>query len=155
MTGDACQQYLEDPEAHAAHLDRCDDCRVLFGMLGDGDDLLPERELPSAALRTLPLAPWEGASHRAWPLVLGGAALLVAAAALLFSLAGVSPAAGFRNAVSTNVPSVGSAMTTAQLVGEALQHAPALWQVGLAVAFLAINALFLFLLKRAPRGVDG
>jgi hypothetical protein len=154
MNTDACQRYLEDPELHGAHLDECADCRSLFATLDDADALQHEG-MAGVSLDTLPLAAWEGASHRAWPLVIGGALLLAALAIALFTMAGVSPATGFSSAVTTNVPNVGSALTTAHLVGDALQHAPAVWQIGLAVAFIAVNALFIALLRRAPRGVDG
>jgi hypothetical protein len=75
----ACDHYLEDPEANAEHLRECESCRALFG----GLEQRPV-ELRPIAHRELPLAPWEGAAHRAWPLVVGGALAVLALALSLF-----------------------------------------------------------------------
>src|SRR5215470_6396266 len=81
---DACQRYLEDPEANAGHLAECRECRALFDTLGISVDERP------VSVGTLPLAPWEGATYRAWPLVAGGVAL-IAIAVMLCIVLGVSP----------------------------------------------------------------
>jgi hypothetical protein len=84
---DACQQYLEDPEANAAHLQTCAECRAVNAGLTVKTDAEP----PSIDIDALPLAPWEGSSHRPWTLVLGGAAVLIAIALALLDAAGLSP----------------------------------------------------------------
>src|SRR5947207_14516805 len=82
---DACQRYLEDPEANQGHLAECEECRALFDTLGLAVD---ERPL---SVGHLPLAPWEGASFRPWPLVLGGVALLLAVVIALCYWLGIAP----------------------------------------------------------------
>ena len=95
-------------------------------------------------LDALPLAPWEGASHRTWPLVGAG---LVAALTLLIvvsAAAGVSPV----DAVQASLPSVQALLTFLQLTGRAI-GGPLV-----AVLFVVINTLLFLLLRRAPKGVD-
>ena len=72
MTDQACQQYLEDPEANAAHLRTCAKCNAEAIALAEKADVEP----PPLDLNALPLAPWEGSQYRAWPLVLGTAAVV-------------------------------------------------------------------------------
>lgn len=143
-----CQRYLEDPEGNASHLDTCADCRAFFAEL--------EAPLPAAAERPtitvdeLPLAPWEGASHRPWPLILGGAVAVLALAAALFVASGVSPVVVLRRLV----PSFDLITTIVRMGSDAVQHAPAGLQIGLAVSFLVVNTIFFLLLRRAPKGID-
>lgn len=140
---EACQQYLENPEAHPEHLAGCAECREM------ADALMEPRLQPGASevrLPNLPLAPWEGASHRSWPLVLGSALTVIAIAAAFFAAAGVSPVEVFRN----NAPSLDMAVSIIRLV----QNAPATFHIVVIVSFVVVNALFLLLLRRAPRGID-
>ena len=65
---DDCQRALEDPEANAEHLRECAECRAVFDALGVEVDAKP---LP---VGEMPLASWEGASHRPWGLI-GAAAI--------------------------------------------------------------------------------
>ncbi|MGH9421579.1 MAG: hypothetical protein ACRD3J_16500, partial [Thermoanaerobaculia bacterium] len=80
MNQDACQQYLEDPEANAAHLRTCAECRAVNAGLTEKADAGATAGATSINVDALPLAPWEGSSHRPWPLVLGVAAVVVAVA---------------------------------------------------------------------------
>ena len=133
-----CQKYLEDPEANAAHLDECESCRTLADTLAaDTSSVLDPRSSVE-----LPLAAWEGASYRAWLLVVGALVVVGLIALLLFVVTGTSPAS-----LAANVPSVGVIVTTLQHFGAA---APGV----IAVLFVLVNALFIALLRRAPRGID-
>jgi len=62
-----CDLYLEDPETHAAHAQSCAECGVLAEAFGLPD--VPPRPIQVDAL---PMAAWEGAKHRTWPLVIAG-----------------------------------------------------------------------------------
>ena len=141
---DACQRYLEDPEANPGHLADCAECRALFDTLGLAAD---ERPL---AVGTLPLAPWEGASYRAWPFVLGSIALLLVVAIALCYWLGIAP---WSIAYS-------SAITMADIYFEigayasALKEASIIWQIGFGFLFIVVNAALVLLLRRAPRGID-
>jgi hypothetical protein len=143
MNDQDCARYLEDPEGNAAHLAGCDACCALFGELEESVEHAP------LTIGRLPLAPWEGAKHRAWPLVLLGAAGVLALAVALFQVAGVSPMYGV--AAATKVPPPSSAMTLAADVSRALMRSAGGWII---VGFLAANALLFALLRRSPRGVD-
>ncbi len=146
MNNEACQQYLEDPEANAGHLATCETCATLFNELDAG--VLPK----PIAVEALPLAPWEGARHRAWPLVLGGAVAACASAAVLFLAAGVSPASGVRAAM--HVPSPTHMVELAGDVGTALMSAPGGFRIKLLAGFVLVNLMLIALLRRSPRGVD-
>jgi hypothetical protein len=135
-----CEEYLNDPEANAAHLESCEVCRSIEEDLGDAVPVAPR----PLNLDALPLAPWEGASHKTWPLVAAG---LVATLTLLFvvsAAAGVSP----MRAVRSSLPSVQALLTFLQLTGRAI-GAPLV-----AVLFVVINTILFVLLRRAPKGVD-
>ena len=138
MNPDSCQRYLEDPEANAAHLAQCEKCRALVETL---DERLEASGLGPRASE-LPLASWEGASYRSWPLVIGGALLVGVLAAVLLAVAGTSPLS-----VIGTVPSPSVIMST-------LQHVGASAPVLVCVLFVLVNAIFIALLRRAPRGID-
>ena len=53
MTNDECQRYLEDPEANAAHLQTCAECRAVSAALAEKSDVEPA----SIDVNALPLAP--------------------------------------------------------------------------------------------------
>jgi len=147
MTQDRCQQYLEEPEAHPAHVAECASCRAV------AEELRGSIE-PRTAGVPLPLAPWEGASHRSWPLVAGVMLAVVAMAAAFFAVAGVSPRVEIGRALSASVASMSAWASFLSSAGGALQHAPASLQILIAVSFLLVNALLIVLLRRAPRGID-
>ena len=144
MNPESCQRYLEDPEANAAHLAECEDCRAL------ADSLEPPIPGGGHAMADLPLATWEGASHRSWPLVIAGAIAVAVIAGLLFAATGTTPTQLLRG----NVPSGDVVASILRLAGGAVQNAPVRWQIGIAVSFLVVNAIFIALLRRAPRGID-
>lgn len=158
MTRPECDSFLEDPEAHAGHARTCESCGALRKDLDRIDSILDNGRLESIPARNLaaeapPLAPWEGASDRAWPLVILSAAILLFAATAFFMLSGIAPIRGFAEAVSqsvfprVNVVSVGTAWA------RTLQRAPAGIHLILGLSFIAINVLFVFLLRRQPKGI--
>jgi hypothetical protein len=142
MKTDSCLQYLEDPEANAGHLADCAECRALFG----------EHEVSTkpVALDALPLAPWEGARHRAWPLVLGGVVVALIAAAVLCMIAGMTPL----HVVESSFKSVQSMRAFVFTSADALRDASRGAQLAFAGVFLAVNGVLVALLRRSPRGID-
>jgi len=140
MNSVSCQRYLEDPEANAAHLVECEKCRALE------DGLQASGLGPRSSVDTdrLPLAPWEGASYRSWALVFAGTIIVGAIAAVFFFATGAWP----------RLPSFDVVVSTARHLGMAAQNAPASWQLVVAVLFIVVNAIFIALLRRAPRGID-
>ncbi len=136
-----CEEYLNDPEANAAHLESCEVCRVFES--DDLADAIPVQPRPMN-LEALPMAAWEGASHRTWPLVAAGLVAMLTLLIVLSAAAGVSPVA----AVSSTLPSVQALLTFLQLTGRAI-GVPLV-----AVLFVVINTLLFVLLRRAPKGVD-
>ena len=144
-----CDDYFEYPERNASHLEECASCRVLAD---------PSGGIHAASIRVdldaLPLASWEGASHRTWPLVATGISALFILAVALFVAAGTPPIRGIAQAIASGATSFESATKFFNLVGTGLQGAPAVVHVTIAVLFLVINAILFLLLRRAPRGVD-
>jgi hypothetical protein len=144
-----CEDYFEDPEKHAAHLETCALCRGL------GEDVdVPEVPARPLSVDALPLATWEGASHRTWPLVVVGVVSVLILAIALFLAAGTPPLRGIARAVTSSVTSFEAATKFFQLFGTGLHSAPALVHVTIAVLFVFINSLLFLLLRRAPRGID-
>jgi hypothetical protein len=136
-----CEEYLNDPEANAAHLESCEVCQMLES--DELADAVPVQARPMN-LDALPLAPWEGASHRTWPLVAAGIVASLTLLIVLSAAAGVSPVA----AMSSSLPSVQALMTLLQLTGRAI-GGPLV-----AVLFVVINTILFVLLRRSPKGAD-
>ena len=146
MKDNACQQYLEDPEANAAHLRTCAKCNAEAMALAEKADV----EAPSIDLNALPLAPWEGSSHRAWPLVLGTSAVVVIVALALLDAAGMSPL----HVVEGSLTSMEAIRTQLNRAANSLRAASLGAQIAFALAFIVVNGLLIALLRRAPRGID-
>ena len=144
-----CEDYFEDPVKNAAHLESCTLCRAL-----DSDDEAPVIEHRPLDVDALPLATWEGASHRTWPLVAAGLVSILVLAVALFLAAGTPPLRGIAHAVTSSFTSFEAASRFIQLLGSGLHSAPMLVHVTIAVLFVFINTLLFFLLRRAPRGID-
>lgn len=146
MTRDTCDRYLEEPEANEAHLAECESCAAMVREL---DAAIATKPVMS---RDLPVAPWEGASHRPWTLIIGAVLALLAGALALFTISGGSPVDALRQS--------GSALPVAmfapvmKMVSGGVRNAPVGWQFGIGIAFLVVNAVLFLLLRRAPRGVD-
>lgn len=146
MTEDACQRYLEDPEANAAHLQTCAECRAVSAALS----AKAGGEPTSIDVNTLPLAPWEGSSHRPWPLVLGLGAVLVIIALALCDAAGMSPV----HVAESSLASMEAIRRFVNSATTTLRGASFGWQIAFGAAFLIVNALLVLLLRRSPRGID-
>jgi hypothetical protein len=146
VVNDACQRYLEDPEANAGHLRTCAKCNAEAMALAEKADVAP----PSIDLNALPLAPWEGSSHRAWPLVLGTSAVVAIVALALLDAAGMSPL----HVVEGSLTSMESMRALLNRAVTSLRSASLGAQVAFGVAFLLVNGLLIALLRRAPRGID-
>ena len=140
---DACRRYAEDPEAHEGHLAVCEKCREIDSAL---TTRVRNRPLEIGAL---PLAPWEDAAYRSWPLVVAGAIVVLAIAWALCEAAGIS----LSRAIVTGMSSaqLRAAIPTA---ADALRRASVVWQAAFGAAFIVINTLLVLLLRRAPRGID-
>ena len=141
MTSEQCRRYLEDPDANAEHLAECSECRAMH------DELAAKVAAQPIRVDALPLAPWEGATHRSWPLVLGAALTVIAIAAGLFAAAGASPLIAIGEAVREAVPSAGLMLGVLRMMGGA---AP----IAILLSFVAVNAILFLLLRRAPKGID-
>lgn len=135
-----CDAYLEEPEAHEAHLETCAECRSIAEELDNIVEIVPR----PLKLDALPLAPWEGASHRTWPLVAAGVVALLALATVLWVATDLSPL----RVLASSVPSWAAIVKMLQLTGRAL-GVPVF-----AVLFVAINTILFLLLRRAPKGID-
>ena len=147
MKTEACERYINDPEANASHLAECAECAALFG----SNDIRFEHVVETDVL---PLAPWEGASDKSWPLVIGGALAVLSIAAAMFTIAGVAPLNGIVQALASTIPSFTTLQLLLRYVGDGVQHAPAPLQIGVAISFLVVNTLLVVLLRRSPRGID-
>lgn len=145
-SSDACQQYLEDPEANAAHLQTCAECRAVNA----GLTVKADAEPASIDIDALPLAPWEGSSYRPWPLVLGGTAVVIAIALALLDAAGLSPL----HVAESSLTSMDAIRGLLNRAATSLRSASLGAQVAFGIAFLIVNALLIVLLRRAPRGMD-
>ncbi|PYQ30649.1 MAG: hypothetical protein DMF56_07515 [Acidobacteria bacterium] len=139
-----CDEYLQDPEEHAAHVASCETCRALIEEL---DDIVDVRHR-AISLDALPLAPWEGASHRTWPLVAAGLAAVLILAIALFFASGVSSLNGIASAVMSAIPPVQPVVRVLQLTSHAI-GVPVI-----ALLFVAINSILFLLLRRSPKGID-
>jgi hypothetical protein len=146
MTDQDCQRYLEDPDANAAHLRKCAKCNAEAIALAEKADVAP----PPIDLSALPLAPWEGSQHRAWPLVLGTSAVVVIVALALLDAAGMSPL----HVVEGSLTSMESIRGLFGGWANSLRAASLGAQVAFALAFIIVNGLLIVLLRRAPRGID-
>jgi hypothetical protein len=140
-----CERYLEEPEANAAHLRECETCRALFGTL---EERVPARPV---AVPDLPVAAWEGASHRAWSTVIAAAVVVLGAALALFVASGVSSLQGVIDALTNAVPQ----LTALVALFRSAANTPGPWPMVLIAGFVVVNALLFLLLRRAPRGIDG
>jgi hypothetical protein len=136
---EACQRYAEDPEANAAHLQQCAHCRAIYGVLDTAVDATPLQ------LKELPLAPWEGASYRSWPLVIGGTLAVLAVAFALCAAAGISVPTAIR---------AGTQFDWRAALSAAERALSPLGPIGLGVLFIVVNTALVLLLRRAPRGID-
>lgn len=140
---DAHAAFLEDPEAHASHLQECAECRALVERLNAA--------IVSQAIRVdaIPLAPWEGAAYKSWGFIAAVSIVLAVAAIALCHAAGITPiAAVTEDATITQWRSVLGLLTGA------LRRTSLPWQIAFGLAFVVVNTLLVLLLRRPPRGID-
>ncbi|HVR39603.1 MAG TPA: hypothetical protein VMU84_10950 [Thermoanaerobaculia bacterium] len=143
MTRPDCERYLQDPEANAGHLETCAECRAFFETL---DAPVEHRPMTVDAL---PLASWEGASHRPWRLVISAALSVIAFVVMFFTFTGVSP-----RVVASALPPLDVLLDLPQVAGGFIHNAPSTWRLVIAILFFIVNAVLYLLLRRAPRGID-
>jgi hypothetical protein len=131
---ESCQRFAEDPEANAAHLRECEKCRALYG------------ELPTHSINVgaLPLAPWEGATYRSWPLVIGVSLAVLAIALALCAAAGITPLVAMMIAAQTQISRAGVVYEKLRTFGPIVYGC----------LFIIVNSILILLLRRAPRGID-
>jgi predicted anti-sigma-YlaC factor YlaD len=141
---EACQRYLEEPEANAEHLRDCTECRNVFDALG------LEVEAKPLAVGELPLAPWEGAKHRPWGLVAAASIAVLTLSILFFVYAGTSPL----SVLSSEMSRLEMMREIFRLGSTAVRTAPLTWQLTIGVLFVVVNTILVLLLRRAPRGID-
>ncbi len=132
---EACQRYAEDPEGNAAHLAGCVKCQEMYAPI----------ETQPVHIETLPIAAWEEAGYRSWPLVIGGALALAAVALGLCVAAGISPLAALQ---------AGAHFDWRGLLQMATQTLRPLGPIGFSALFIAVNPALFLLLRRPPRGID-
>jgi hypothetical protein len=140
---DAHNEFLQDPETHAAHLDECAECRALIARLNAVISHEPIR------VTNLPLAGWEGATYRSWGFVAACAIVLLLTTVVLCRAAGVSPL----SALSMDA-SVARWRGVLFEISSALRHAALVWQILFGCAVVAVNAILVLLLRRPTRGID-
>lgn len=145
MTDDRCQRYLEEPEANAAHLAECEACRALAATLD-----VPETGTLKLDVNALPVAPWEGASHRPWGLILS----LVSGIFVLAFVVCVAAGTSITNVVTSSAGTFDMLRDLVRLTGDAAPHAPVGWRIFAILLFFAANGLLVLLLRRSPRGMD-
>jgi hypothetical protein len=146
MTDTECQRYLEDPEANAAHLQTCAECRAVSSALAAKTNVEPA----PIDVDALPLAPWEGSSHRPWPLVLGLSAVVIIIALALCDAAGMSPL----HVAESSLASMEAIRGLLNSATSWLRGASIGAQVAFGLAFIIVNGLLIVLLRRSPRGID-
>lgn len=154
MNSESCQTFLNDPENHTEHVRSCPRCAALMSGLEPGALQEPSGSLiRTFAPESLPIAEWEGAAHRNWPLVFLTGLAIVAAAAIGFMAAGISPVAGVSQSIQAMIPTTLS-LRLAQHFGNSLHRAPMSFHVMVLFSFVTVNLLLVLLLKRSPKGVD-
>ncbi|HUP66180.1 MAG TPA: hypothetical protein VM557_12960 [Thermoanaerobaculia bacterium] len=155
-----CQQWIDDPENHEAHLLECDSCRTRAEELSQVDRSLsasvvePGGSIASLVTDRLPVATWEGARHRAWGLTLLVIALITLLTAGLFAWVGIPPAEGIADSAQSAYGGPESAALLSDSVGAFLRNAPRSFHAMILLAFLTVNFILLALLRRPPRGYD-
>lgn len=140
---DAHADFLQDPEAHASHVDECAACRAIVERL--------DASVAADGIRLdrLPLAAWEGAAYRSWGFVAAVSVIIAAVAIALCHVAGITPL----RAVESDA-SIGQWRTLLSVLTGVLQRATLAWQIVFAALFVAVNTLLFVLLRRPPRGID-
>ncbi len=144
-----CEEYLHDPEGNPSHLDSCPNCRLLALDLAAAVEI---RERP-LNLEALPLAAWEGASYRTWPLVAAGVGIGNIVGDHVLPGRRIVASHGAAQAVASGVTSFEALAKFVRLFGRGLHGAPPAVHITVGVLFVVINTILFLLLRRAPRGI--
>ncbi len=134
-----CQRYAQDPESNAAHLRDCIACRQIYALLDARVDSRP------VGVDAIPMAAWEGAGYRSWPLVIGGSLALLTIAFVLCTAAGISLLAAM---------TAGARFDWRGALAIADNAVRPLGPFGFGAIFVVVNTALVLLLRRAPRGID-
>jgi hypothetical protein len=155
-----CEAYRREPEEHSSHLEQCEVCRQLV----DADDEVagrigtlhvePEPAFAHSVATRLPVAPWEGASHRSWKLTLAAFGLVVLLATAAFLAAGISPLRGLAAAITGSLLPGLNPIEIFQSFSAIIATAPGSFHITVGILFVVVNLLLVFLLRRPPRGYD-
>jgi hypothetical protein len=155
-----CEAYRRQPEEHASHLEQCEECQQLVeaseeavGRIGNLQVVPPPAFAQSVATR-LPVAPWEGASHRSWGLTLAAFGLVVLLATTAFLAAGISPLHGLHAAIRDALLPGLNPIQIIQSFAAIISTAPGSFHLTVGILFVLVNVLLVFLLRRPPRGYD-
>lgn len=156
MTDPACRRWADDPEGERDHLATCASCRREAARLEALDRNLASvvAEPPARPARELPVAPWEGAQHRAWGFVILALLAVAALAGALFFALGISPLAAIADLARNVAESRRAVALLAGSLGALLPAAPRRFDVGIAIGFVVVNGLLFYMLRRGPRGYD-
>jgi hypothetical protein len=160
MKNPECERWQNEPESLPLHPASCAACAAREEELAKMDRVIeqtaPEPAGSLAAILTerLPVAPWEGARARSWTMVFVSIALFAVAAAVAFAMLGVSPLAGFVEAMR-GVTQQGKAIFAAtESMGAFVRNAPAVFHIMIGVGVILVNVLLVAMLRRGPRGYD-
>ena len=156
MTDPVCRRWADDPEGEREHLASCPDCAREAAEAAAVERSLAAviAEPESISVAELPVAPWEGAQHRAWGFVLLALVAIAALAAGVFFALGISPFVAVADLARAAVGSRKAAALVTDSLGVLLPAAPRRFDVGIAIGFVVVNAILFFLLRRGPRGYD-
>jgi hypothetical protein len=156
MTDPVCRRWAEDPEGEREHLASCAECRREAEALEALELRLAAVAADSAPLpsRDLPVAPWEGAQHRAWGVVALALLGVAAIAGGLFFALGISPFAAIAEMARSAAGSRKALLLVTESLGNLLPAAPGRFNAGVALGFVAVNAILYFMLRRGLRGYD-
>ncbi len=154
-----CEGMMHDPERWTEHLESCAECRQMEQDLDRLDAGIRAVALPAtdrlgqSLPARLPIAPWEGATHRPWALVMLAAAGLAVVITVLFLFAGISPIHGFFGSILGELPKM-PLLEAARALANILGEAPRGFHLAVGACFVVVNAILVFLLRRSPRGYD-
>lgn len=154
---DTCQREFVDPDEMGRHLAECEVCRSKEEAFARAEQSVapPARSdrLHEEVMTRLPVAPWEGARHRAWSVVLVAAALILVALFAISSMAGLSSVDAMGAGLDA-IPTLDVITTFAGALGELTGTADSSFHVAVGLGFILFNTLLLLLLRRRPRGYD-